>query len=234
MTVQGHNGQRGFRRRREGTPNQNGLQGRQLILDIQHPLKIPRLAHHQAGAGVLDLVAQELTNQGRVQRHADGGYLVGGDPGGDRVDIVVEHRDDRRAGDQAKVLKGMGEPVAGLVKLDVGVSLSAEIQKDLVWMSRNGPAQRSDRRVARAGAPSRFSHIGNRIHSFILGAGGANQRQGDARHRQYPGSHSVPGGPAVLPVSRPENRAESEATQTDTASPQTKRTARPGPAVFSF
>ncbi|MNT45600.1 hypothetical protein D3C72_1821960 [compost metagenome] len=70
---------------------QNVVHVMQLFCQRCDALQVGSFADHQRGASVGDLVAQKLALECRVDRHAYCAQLVDGQPGDDRIDIVVEH-----------------------------------------------------------------------------------------------------------------------------------------------
>lgn len=195
-----------IRRSLPGPADQHRLQGRELVLDLEEAGQIAGFAHHQTGPGVLDLVAQELADQGGVQRHADQGDLVGGDPGRDRIDIVVEHGHDRRPRRQTQVLKYVSEAVARAVERRIGMGLAAEVQEDLVGVRGDRPPQGRDRGVAEAGSPSLFHRADHRIHPFILGADALGRRL------RSPASRRQSGAACSIPAAAPPHRGPDQAS----------------------
>ncbi|MNL74958.1 hypothetical protein D3C87_2006770 [compost metagenome] len=80
----------------------------QLSRERRDAWQVGRFTDHHRGTGIGDLMAQKLALERGVDRHAHGAELIDGQPGGDRIDIVIEHGQHGFTGFHAKRREGIG------------------------------------------------------------------------------------------------------------------------------
>ena len=122
--------------------------------DLDDALDVFRFTNHDTRSRVGNLMAQEFTAQGGIDRNADGAQLVDGEPADDGVNIIVEHAEHGLAGAHAELRERVCEPRREPVDIGIREQLAAKIEQDPIGMRRDCPVEGGDDGVLLAFRPS--------------------------------------------------------------------------------